>query len=186
MEIKSTRFKTQDFSKGKKKNTKISVAYEDMPKELKNNYPYDGMGVICKTCVFFEKDKKCSVVQGEIEESGCCTLYSWEGRVNLDFISGKEAESKILSKPKEKLTKIEAGYLKILPKDKRSPFGKDQASFGCHSCYYYKNKSCGIVQGIISPYACCNLWSYHKIKKGELGYSSGKKINLGEDFIEIL
>jgi hypothetical protein len=169
-------------------NKKIDVAYEDIPAKLLEEYPYDGVGVVCETCSFWEDPNKCTVVEGKISPKGCCILYAWDGKVNMDFISGPEAAKRLSIGSKKtddehhvKISKTEAGYLKPLPPKLRSPLGKDQASFGCHSCFYFDGKNkCELVEGQISPWACCNLWSYEALTKNELQYEAGYLLKIPE------
>lgn len=161
-----------------KKFTKIEVAYEDLPTELKNfekdsTGPYGG--VRCDNCVYWKENNQCLVVKGNIESSASCILFAYEGgKLNLDFSSGIECFQK-LSVEHKKLTKIEAGYMLPFPSNSNLRLN-NKPSFGCHSCYYYvkKSKGCRIVKSPVSEYACCNLWSWEEIEQPP-AFISGEK-----------
>lgn len=157
--------------------TKIESGYDLAPKEIASKESFGG--VRCDTCSFWESPNKCTIVKGVIEPDACCNLYSYNGKINLNYISGKDASFKLSPPFKSRLSKEEAGYLCPLPKRLRSDKEK---SFGCHTCFYFKPSDsnpklgvCGLVKGLISKYACCNLYSYDPLEF-PLKYASGESI----------
>lgn len=156
--------------------TKIESGYDLAPKEIASKISFGG--IRCDSCYFWSEPNKCDVVKGNIEPDACCNLYSYNDKINLNYISGQDA-TYLLTQEKIKLSKEQAGYLCPLPKNLRSDKEK---SFGCHTCNYFvpnsrntKIGSCGIVKGLISKYACCNLYSYDPLEF-PLKYANGEFI----------
>lgn len=72
--------------------------------------------------------------------------------------------------------KDEAGYIEV-PKSFHVPKGK---GIRCGNCIFYGKRSCGIVDGVIHPQGCCNLFVPHGFEKEPFTFASGPEI---EDMI---
>lgn len=156
------------------KISKKDSAYEDLPSELQSKN--ENIGQKCGTCFYFNNEKqKCQIVKGKIESEASCILWSYNGKIDLHWISGKDADEKIYDQ-NSRMEKSEAGYLCPLPEKLRPENGK---GFRCGTCVYFNqlNKSqpygsCFPVKGRIHEHACCNWWSQSKNEKHSYASSS--------------
>lgn len=141
-----------------KKTTKKQSGY-DLP--VASLVDQEGKGLRCDTCYFWQGGK-CKIVKGSIEPEAACNLYSTpnNGKLNLEFVSGKEATLMILQG--KLFEKEQAGYYCGLPTALRPLTPK---AFSCGTCFYFhpsdgkKNVGgCELVKGTIGAYSCCNLY----------------------------
>lgn len=137
----------------------------------------DKGGLNCGNCYYFDSSKnRCSIVKGHIDTFASCNLWSRNGQLNLRFVSGQEALSKL---KQHKITKTDAGYtdarhtINIVPSNKHK-------GIRCDSCLNFIDLhtpigKCKGVEGKINRNACCNLWTDKPNPRIE--YSSGKTIS---------
>lgn len=86
--------------------TRIESGYGETPPKFQTD-----KGIRCDTCYYWIRNGGCKIVSGKIAAFGYCNLWTADGALDMNYVSGEEA-SRILhgSLQDNRLTKTQGGF----------------------------------------------------------------------------